>query len=805
MGAAGAIGKPFKWAFEKVLEGFYWAIAKLIDTLLIGITERLLYFPNPAAQGNYPGLNTLYDNMMINVFFPSLSIMLLSFLIAYMFFPYSPDIDIYRFAQRAFVAIFLVLVGPMMFYYIFELYTAIGHQIIPETYKFTTFRTQGLIGAVGGVFATFAIMLYVGTSIIISLITMWIMLAMRMLIISTTFALFPFLMALWIPDVGPLKYANGFAEMVFKITAVLLLLGFVVSGFLAAGDAIASDTSQADVDQGGGTGHFAAKENQSQSENTSFNFGDESNVERTGEFANSDGGGGLMGILFPIFAYFGAIWASILSITMVMGMMAGGGLMSGGSKGAAKAGEDAAADEDGGLADDGPTPLREKAANAGGGIRSYSGKAMKKVGDIAGNEPVESVGETVENTSVSESVGGTVKDSLAEKHRDLKFGDSGNVHATTDDDGFTQSNGRSNWNKAYSMAAGGANRLKNAGKVFGSAVVEDDPKKSFGKITDGIRNSDLLDKDKNPADQEDVENPDGRYGRHSTEVPEEGYDDEGTLEEEWEEEIEESPDDEYRVSPEQGDVYDEGWTNDRGELKEDLSEAYEEGGYYGNDSAESNSDSSETRGGTGSTASGSGSSRSKASSSGKKGDSKSGSGGRGRSSGHPKKSFSEAQQELKKDPEQTTDRMDLDDSMTFHADRRTGDQVEGREKKFEDSPWEGQEDEFGMEEMPTQTYNDEGEQEWNMMQIGHAERGGESARMVNFYDPRSGEGQRMNDGESYEVDGVGVREYPNDSTTTSHGQTQRTIHSDARSADYNQMRVDQYSDVNATSGKSKGK
>jgi len=234
------------------------ALFGLIGTLFTKGTEAFLFFRPP---NSVPQLEEMWADFFF-VYVAVLPLIGASFWLMSMLFPHNEDADPLRFVERAFLsAVALIATAPIWATFEaqnvsgMDLFSAcvyavntVGQYIFPSTYNLNFFEhgigTLGgavgaTLGTTGGILALILLGWFFGLAILLTVLTFYAVLAMRMLLVYTVYAAMPLLLAMWIIDVGPGKYANMVASIIFKVTAVLLLFGIVISAILGTTSAIA--------------------------------------------------------------------------------------------------------------------------------------------------------------------------------------------------------------------------------------------------------------------------------------------------------------------------------------------------------------------------------------------------------------------------------------------------------------------------------------------------------------------------------------------------------------------------------------
>lgn len=259
---------------QRVLGLVIGAITSVLGWLFLQGTREFLFFAPPGAISDLQGV--WYDVVFlypIGILFAGLS-----YFVMMQLFPESTDTSIYQFLERTLAAsLLLVVMSPAIQYKLsvpksisggdiqtFDLFSimvlglnAVGEFLFPETYSLVFLQDSvntmmGLAAQGFGLTGTIVAVVYLGTTFVVAIIAVvaafYLMLSLRMVLIYVVYALMPLLLGLWLIDVGPLKYASSAANLVFKLTAVLFLLGIVISGILATTGAIAGQSADSNLE-----------------------------------------------------------------------------------------------------------------------------------------------------------------------------------------------------------------------------------------------------------------------------------------------------------------------------------------------------------------------------------------------------------------------------------------------------------------------------------------------------------------------------------------------------------------------------
>jgi len=512
----------YEWFVGKIVKG----LLSVIESILIGITRQFLFFENPR---NRPALTELYDAMTY-LFIGMLSLAILAYALAMQIFPSSPKVDPYRFGERILGALVFVITGKIVLAEIIDLTQFVGeHYLYPKGGMHINWASGWLgtvMGGVGAVWASLPLAISLVGTILTSFIVFWVILAMRMLLIYTIYALFPLFMGLWIFDFGPGKYGKMIADLSFKIFAVLLAFGIIIPAILAVGSGLASSN-------GASAGSFDSGEAALDDQKLSSKEAYESSGDPDASF-NSDASGGIAGALFSIFAMLGSIWLSIAVTSSALGMIlsvsTGGAAASRIRRGGTSRATNAIQGQQGGVGQGQPGGAGRGPAGSTPAASSPAGSQMG-AGNSAGTQQSWGAGSHTQTAQTLDNIdepidtghslgarakhaGGVIKDkggSLAEgtrfegrwteaseKTNDLKQQSKLKVGKTADEVSSSVS-GKALQNDKIELAASkgsavgswlksGADKLGTAGRVYKDAVISNNGPQVIGAA---MRNSDI--------------------------------------------------------------------------------------------------------------------------------------------------------------------------------------------------------------------------------------------------------------------------------------------------------------------------
>lgn len=231
--------------------------------------------------------------------------------------------SIYVFISKELVAFFVTLTHQISF------------AVYPASYTFQAGAgiAEQIVATAGNAFVALAFAAVSTGSLILMGMVFFTILAIRMLIVYVVYAIFPVIMGFWIVDVGPAKYGKTFADIALRGMAAMLVVGLLISGFIAVGDSIADP----DTIDGG----LAATEDQGVASLVETES-DDTIVMATGRHASTtpqsaDGGAFQSDYLFnhlvALMMYLGVMFLSITTILSVGGVVISAGAASPGGAG----------------------------------------------------------------------------------------------------------------------------------------------------------------------------------------------------------------------------------------------------------------------------------------------------------------------------------------------------------------------------------------------------------------------------------------------------------------------------------------
>ena len=407
------------------------AIFGTLGFLFTAGTYEFLFFKAP---GQIPELRKVWWRFA-QIFWWVLPVAGSAFFLGQMLFPEKEEADIYRFMERTLVAgIALLVTGPMFNSEIViparpntlqdggivtvDLFSAavigvneIGKEIFPSSYSLVFLQDSlnslmGGLTALGGLAGTIIAAALLGwkfaIGVILTVAAFWLVLAMRMLLVYVVWAMMPLFLSLWVVDIGPMKYGKQITSLVFKLTAMLLLLGIVISGVLATTSAIAGQGTDSELGFIDTTCEGPEQDScltdydepmDSNVENGLVNEDNEINEETAGGTESAGPPTGFTKVLLQMFAWFGGIVLCIALTTSLLGMVIS---MRGGGGTSSRMRQGRSAD-----APIGPQVYGGGAGGGGGGGGGFGGAAA---GGAAGGAAGAAAGGTVTSTGDGSTV-----------------------------------------------------------------------------------------------------------------------------------------------------------------------------------------------------------------------------------------------------------------------------------------------------------------------------------------------------------------------------------------------------------------
>lgn len=298
--------------FDVIISG----VSGFVGGIVVDLINFMLFFPPPdELTAAATSLSDLYWGVSFPLYFFLLSAIIPAYFGLMQLFPEADEADLDRFMKRVFFATVLVIIMGEMFNYGVTFVNIIGESLYPES-----MRIAVNIGSIEGIatiaFAGLSVIIFAiiaSPAIVITYILFLIMLAMRGVIIYSTYTLFPVLMAFWIGDIGPLKYGKMVSSILFKACALLLLFGILLSAILGVGGALAGEDVTNATSPGG-----TPTVNMTGTTVDGSRDGGGILSDRNPSFAAGDRGQITQGLI-GVFSYFASIWLCITITSMILG------------------------------------------------------------------------------------------------------------------------------------------------------------------------------------------------------------------------------------------------------------------------------------------------------------------------------------------------------------------------------------------------------------------------------------------------------------------------------------------------------
>lgn len=320
------------WDFIRALVNFF--TTGLLDAVgLIYSTgaEYFLFFQNPYG---IPELNEYwYDTLTL---YPFIAIaMTIVYFLTMILLADEDKAQPQRMIARLIRATIYVFISKELVAFFVTLTHQISFAVYPASYTFQAGATisEQIVARAGNAFVALVFAGVSTGSLILMGMVFFTILAIRMLIVYVVYAIFPVIMGFWIVDVGPAKYGKTFADIALRGMAAMLVVGLLISGFIAVGGSI-SDPATID-------GGLAATEEQGVASLVETES-DDTVTMATGRHAPTpsqsvDGGSFSSDYLFnhlvALMMYLGVMFLSITTILSVGGVVISAGAASPGGAG----------------------------------------------------------------------------------------------------------------------------------------------------------------------------------------------------------------------------------------------------------------------------------------------------------------------------------------------------------------------------------------------------------------------------------------------------------------------------------------
>lgn len=319
------------WDISQILHNFLLWLVDAISTGVLDLTgaifttgvEIFLFYRNPR---DIPSLNWYWMHSL-TVYLAIIVVMLFVYFLTMMLLGDNDDADIHRMVKRFILSGIFLVISRDVFGFFVAVTNRISQYIYPEAYSFAIGADMAaqLANAPASVMGSLLISLIGSATIIVSAGVLLVVLAMRMFLIYVVYATLPVWLGFWVVDVGPAKYGNVMASLLFRVAAVMMMIGIIISAILSVGAAVgapgATGAATADLADDGGVERFTIMD-------------DGTVVRATGSYAPgyfSGGGSGISAasgygsIILRLFIYLGSIWVTIALFTSMFGMMMSAG------------------------------------------------------------------------------------------------------------------------------------------------------------------------------------------------------------------------------------------------------------------------------------------------------------------------------------------------------------------------------------------------------------------------------------------------------------------------------------------------
>lgn len=314
-----------------VFEIFVEAIFVIPGWITVTVVEGFLVFKPPAAL---PSLQAKYWTLTFPMFFMVLTVSSTMFFASMQLFPDSTNADLDRFMKRVFIATMLLFIvaGPPFYQAVdspvqlsgyslgVQFVNLIIQYLLPPASEYAIALDvgvwQGLATGVLGAFSMFVFLKVAGIKQLIMLGVFLAMLGMRMIIVYVVYLMFPLLIALWIVDIGPMKYGKIVAGFAFKSLILVLLIGVIIAALLSASAAIAGEPpTEDDFESTDSLGQNPMNDDEPPTTGGVYEQASEGQAAQAAANPNPT----IASVLFTVFSWWGGIWLSIVLVTMTLG------------------------------------------------------------------------------------------------------------------------------------------------------------------------------------------------------------------------------------------------------------------------------------------------------------------------------------------------------------------------------------------------------------------------------------------------------------------------------------------------------
>lgn len=308
----------FIMIMELIVEGG----TALAGWFVISTIESMLFFPPPTQLDELTGL---YWGVTFPLFWGLLSVVGAGFFLGMQLFPESEKSDPDKFMKRVLIAVVLLWAVGHGFGLGVEMVHAVASHLYPESFRIAI-EFDTLEGIATASFTGFAVLVFAwwaSPKIILTYAMFLIMLGMRMVIVYSTYVLFPILIAFWITDIGPFKYGKMMAGFMFKATIFLLLFGVLIAAILGVGGALAAADAPSAEDLGGEREDIVLNSDYDGDEDTRYEGGVYTQDDPQ---ASAHGMSAVTSAWVSVYSYFAAIWLCITLTSMFLGVSVSTGL-----------------------------------------------------------------------------------------------------------------------------------------------------------------------------------------------------------------------------------------------------------------------------------------------------------------------------------------------------------------------------------------------------------------------------------------------------------------------------------------------
>lgn len=224
----GTFTDGLEWVVRVFLEGLINALGLVFS---VGI-ESYLFFENPI---NYPSLDAVWQTSFL-IFVAIIGLGLLQHMFVLEIHPYNEDTNFQRLLERTTIAAIAVFLSKPFIALVVSFVHALTGAFynIPFSLSWGVDILQRIMDATD-IYVSIPLGIFVTAFLVVFGLGMLLLFVVRMFAVYMIYALFPFLMAMWIYDVGPVNQVREFTNKGFQMTAYLLLYGPIATAFLWVG------------------------------------------------------------------------------------------------------------------------------------------------------------------------------------------------------------------------------------------------------------------------------------------------------------------------------------------------------------------------------------------------------------------------------------------------------------------------------------------------------------------------------------------------------------------------------------------